>query len=142
MPEAPSPCDPDELGPGGRALWDSAIDTLPDLPEHQRAILLEAARTKDRLDAIENGLGGDRSYLEAIEMPDGTVEVVVDKALNMAKALGETMAKHLATLRIAVPDGTQRRAGSPGGTRGNQHQAARGTSGSVSNIRDRARRAR
>jgi hypothetical protein len=94
------------------------LEEVPNLPEHQRVILLEACRLKDRLDMIEAGIERSSSILFTIEREDdGVVEVKVDNAVTVAKQLGEAMAKHLATLRLATPDAKKARAGSPGGQR-------------------------
>ena len=117
----------DELDAGGRELWDSAIGERPDMPDHQRAILLEACRTKDRIDTITRGLnfegtpGNQWSILKSVPLPnaDGVIEIRIDSAVSLAKGLGETMAKHLATLRLTatVAGAKGSKGGNPGGTR-------------------------
>jgi hypothetical protein len=136
MPDAYA--DPTGLADGGRALWDACIENVH-TPE-MKAILLEACRCKDRLDAFDRILSGDVEYWTHIkENRDGKPDdLVIDKAASLAVSTQNMMKQLLAVLRL--PD-------AKGNATGRQQRASTGAYtgagvGKVTNIKDRARAAR
>ena len=114
--------DPEHLGPGGRAFWESTTTEHPNLTDSQKLLLLEACRIKDRLDRIDAGLGKSSSILEVIEPRnegDVTYQIVVDKAATTAVSLAALMAKLIAQLRLPDANGVKpgSKGGNPGGIR-------------------------
>lgn len=118
-PVDPEPITPDDLGPGGRALWDSVLEIEPTIPEWRKRNLIEACRLADRLDKLDAGLGNNVSLLETVETDGGSIDVYVDKALTTARSLADLQAKLIATLRLPDASGKSgRRPGNPGTARG------------------------
>ncbi len=88
---------PAGLKAGGRKLWRSVTDEY-ELGEHELSILLEASRTVDALDALEN-----------IVMEEGVTNVSpqgvrAHPALVEARQQRVTLAKLVASLRIPLED--------------------------------------
>lgn len=95
------PKTPPGLQAGGRRLWCEVLDAY-DLGEHERAVLLEACRTVDALQALE-----DIVTLEGVTnvSPQG---VRAHPALVEARQQRVTLAKLVASLRIPVEDDSGR----------------------------------
>lgn len=91
---------PSKLGPGGRALWKSVVENH-ELDEPQLVQLLEACRSKDRLDRLDEILRGDTETWVRIVGDTETSEIVVDKALSSANATSNLMKQLIATLRLS-----------------------------------------
>lgn len=103
---------PTSLESGGRALWESlAYDGMP---EYQVALLIEACRTRDRLDKLDRYLTGQDEWLRLVETIPTSHCVVVDNALSRANAAAATLRSLLAELpapAVEVPKpATQRQA--------------------------------
>ena len=122
-----------ELDRGGIELWNTTIAEHEYLNYSQRLILLEACRSKDRLDKLNEILRGDAETWMTLR--DGTDEatLVIDAAASLTDKTQNTMAKLIATLRL--PDAS----GQSKGNRAGRVQAtgARGANGS--SVRDRLR---
>lgn len=71
------------LREGGRRLWKSLSKGLD---ESGLALLEEACRAKDRCDRLAELVDGEgREWVRFLERDDGSVTVVVDKALDEAR---------------------------------------------------------
>ncbi|HQV84144.1 MAG TPA: hypothetical protein PLX57_13670 [Ornithinibacter sp.] len=133
---------PSDLSSGGRALW-VAISEAHELDAPQRVTLLEACRSKDRLDKLDEVLRGDGDtwmrLTEDIRAEDGTVyELRITQALAQANATANLLKQLLASLRL--PDAsTGRKPQQRGAARGAYTPTAK--AGSVSSL-DRARAAK
>lgn len=93
---------PARLRTRGRRFWDE-ITEVHDLDAAQLLQLEEVCRTADRLEALDQLLTGDASdWVELIEKKgaDGTVEVVVDKALSEARQQANILKQLIAALRL------------------------------------------
>lgn len=88
---------PAGLKAGGRKLWRSVTDEY-ELGEHELSILLEASRTVDALDALENIV---REEGVTNVSPQG---VRAHPALVEARQQRVTLAKLVASLRIPLED--------------------------------------
>lgn len=104
-----APRTPPGLGPRGRRLWRSLVDDF-DLAEHERALLVEAARTADQLDALDAVARADGPMLDGRPHP----------AITEARQQRLVLARLLASLR--VPEDPEDSAGRP-----QRRGAARGT---------------
>lgn len=112
---------PEGLGPRGAALWTSIADVF-DLDEHERTLLLEAARVADRLDALDAVIATEGV---TVTTPQG---VKAHPALTEARQQGIVLSRLVSTLRI--PDEDDVRPQRRGASRG--HYAARRSYGSLS----------
>jgi len=125
------------LNAGGKALWRS-VSGVHTLDSVQEVLLLEACRAKDRLDKLDGLLRGEVSTWATVA-PDlgvGSIELVVDKALDKANATANLLKQLLAALRL--PDEQSgKRPQQRGGARGSYKPPVRGTVSSL----DRARAA-
>lgn len=88
---------PAGLKAGGRKLWRSVTEEY-ELGEHELSILLEAARTVDALDALQN-IVRDEGVTNT--SPQG---VRAHPALVEARQQRVTLAKLVASLRIPMDD--------------------------------------
>jgi len=88
------------LGPGGRALYDETIEGF-DLEPHELVILLEAARTKDRLDDLNRELasGVTRRTQSGKQTKPASPE---------ARQLALNLARLVAALRLPASQGASR----------------------------------
>ena len=133
---------PSDLSSGGRALW-VAISEAHELDAPQRVTLLEACRSKDRLDKLDEVLRGDGDtwmrLTEDVRSEDGTIyELRITQALAQANATANLLKQLLASLRL--PDAaTGRKPQQRGAARGAYAPTAK--AGSVSSL-DRARAAK
>jgi len=113
---------PTGLGAGGRTLWKSITEDHPDLDAAQQVTLLEACRSKDRLDKLDEVLRGDGdTWMRLVVDPrsdDGTIyELRITQALAQANSTATIMKQLIAALRL--PDGaTGKRPQQRGGARG------------------------
>jgi hypothetical protein len=119
---APDPA-PEDLGPGGRALWTSIADVF-ELAEHERALLHEACRVADRLDALDAVVRLDGV---TVSTPQG---LRAHPALVEARQQGVVLSRLVASLRLPDDDEPEDRPQRRGGARG--AYAARRTYGSRS----------
>lgn len=98
-----APRTPPGLGPGGRSLWKAVVD-LHDLDPMQQVQLLEACRSKDRLDKLDGLLTGDvdtwARLTVDVESDDRVFEVRVTQALAQANATANLLKQLLAALRL------------------------------------------
>jgi hypothetical protein len=95
-----SPKSPPELDAGGAELWSDISDAY-ELDASQRVQLLEACRAKDRLDRLDAVLRGrDQAFLTIDTMDDGSLEIVIDKALDKANSTANMMKQLLAAMRL------------------------------------------
>lgn len=97
----PAPRTPVGLDVGGRSLWRN-ITADHSLDAAQKVQLLEACRAKDRLDKLDDILRGESDVWMTVEANEreGTIQVVVDKALDKANATANLMKMMLAAIRI------------------------------------------
>lgn len=136
-----SPKVPTGLNAGGRDLWKAITEDHPDLDAAQKVTLLEACRSKDRLDKLDDVLRGDSdTWMSLAADPmsnDGTIyELRITQALAQANATANLMKQLIAALRL--PDAaTGKRPQARGGARGAYSPTAKDGS-KVSSI-DRAR---
>jgi hypothetical protein len=109
-PEPHSDPAPEDLGPRGCALWTSVADVF-ELEEHERALLHEAARVADRLEALDAVV---RDEGVTITTPQG---VKAHPALVEARQQGVVLTRLVASLRLPDDDEDvrpQRRGGGRG----------------------------
>lgn len=99
---------PENLGPRGRALWDSIAGEF-DLAKHEEDLLHEAARVADRLDALDVVV---RREGVTVQTPQG---VQAHPALKEARAQEIVLTRLVASLRI--PDEDDKRPQRRGGAR-------------------------
>src|SRR4051794_10902374 len=90
---------PDSLGPGGRALWESITRDLELRPD-ERALLKEAARTQDMVDALSVAL---EKYGPLAEGSKGQ--------LRVSPIVGELRQQRLTLVRLlgalGIPEGDE-----------------------------------
>jgi hypothetical protein len=93
---------PDGLEAGGRALWDAVLADAPDIDEPQRVQLLEACRSKDRLDQLDRLLRGEISTWARLvhHARDDVYDLRIDGALTQANATANQMKQLLAACRL------------------------------------------
>ncbi len=90
MSTVPDP--PPGLGPAGQALWDSIAGPF-ELAKHEELLLIEACRTADVLDALDQ-----RIHAEGVVTDDGHVShAVVESRLSRL-----ALARLVATLRVPI----------------------------------------
>jgi hypothetical protein len=109
---------PTGLGAGGRSLWRD-VTALHTLNPVQKVQLLEACRSKDRLDHLDQLLRGDvDTWTTLIATTTGdSYELVVNGALDKANATANLLKQLLASLRL--PDEVSgKRPQQRGGARG------------------------
>ena len=92
MPEST----PEDLGPSGLRLWKSIADPY-ELEEHEERLLLEAARTADLLDLLQQAINGEGVTL-AGKMHPAVAELRMQRA---------QLSRLIASLRIPNKDGKQ-----------------------------------
>lgn len=133
---------PTGLGPGGKALW-KAIVGANELDAAQEVTLLEACRSKDRLDKLDELLRADVDTWATLHVDprseDGTIyELRITQALAQANTTANLLKQLLAALRL--PDAaTGKRPQQRGGARGAYKPTPAGSK--VSSL-DRARAAK
>lgn len=130
---------PAGLATGGRNLWKSITDGH-DLDAVQQVTLLEACRSKDRLDKLDEVLRGDVDvWARLVDNPvtEG-FELKIDAALSQANSTANLLKQLLAALRL--PDEAGKKPQQRGGARG-AYAATAKTGGKVSSL-DRARAAK
>ena len=111
---------PDDLGPGGRALWDGVTGNH-ELESSQLAQLAEACREKDRCDALARMIDGADDPKLFLSL------------LGKANETANQMKQMLAALRLPDPQSGKRPQ-----YRGPRGAYTKGTSAQVSSL-DRAR---
>jgi hemin uptake protein HemP len=112
---------PTGLSAGGRALWTDITEAHPDLDAPQKVTLLEACRSKDRLDKLDELLRGDIDTWATLVVDvnsDGQIyELRMTQALAQANATANLLKQLLAALRL--PDAASgKRPQQRGGARG------------------------
>jgi len=130
---------PAGLSAGGRSLWKSVTDAH-DLDAVQEVTLLEACRSKDRLDKLDEVLRGDEETWMRLIKDDRTEyhELKIDSALASANTTANLLKQLLAALRL--PDEAGKKPQQRGGARG-AYAATPKDAGKVSSL-DRARAAK
>jgi hypothetical protein len=134
---------PTGLSAGGRALWADITEAHPDLDASQRVTLLEACRSKDRLDKLDELLRGDIDTWATLAVDvnsDGQIfELRMTQALAQANATANLLKQLLAALRL--PDVVSgKRPQQRGGARGAYSPTAK--SGAKVSSLDKARAAK
>lgn len=133
---------PSGLESGGRALW-RAIVKDHELDAVQQVQLLEACRSKDRLDKLDALLRGDVETWATLvhDLRTEDYELKIDGALSQANATANLMKQLLAALRL--PDEATGKRPQYRGARGAQAPSRPGgkADGTVSSL-DRMRKAR
>ena len=131
---------PSGLAPGGRNLWKSVTDAH-ELDAVQEVTLLEACRSKDRLDKLDEVLRGDEETWMRLIKDDRTEyhELKIDSALASANTTANLLKQLLAALRL--PDEAGKKPQQRGGARGAYAATPKADSGKVSSL-DRARAAK
>lgn len=92
-PENTTPAPPEDLGDAGRALWDALADSF-DFETQEAALLVEACRVKDRLDALDSVV---RDQGVTVTSPQG---VKAHPALVEARQQQITLSRLIASLRL------------------------------------------
>lgn len=89
------------LDKGGRALW-KAVTDLHELDAMQQVQLLEACRSKDRLDKLDDLLRGDVDTWATLthNLRTEDYELRIDDALGKANATANLLKQLLAALRL------------------------------------------
>ena len=130
---------PAGLSAGGRNLW-KAVTEAHDLDAVQEVTLLEACRSKDRLDKLDDLLRGDVDVWSRLVHDTRTedYELKIDGALAQANSTANLLKQLLAALRL--PDEAGKKPQQRGGARG-AYAATAKTGGKVSSL-DRARAAK
>ncbi|NKS94628.1 hypothetical protein GS876_10390 [Rhodococcus hoagii] len=101
--------DLDSLGSAGRRLYDSLHDDAD--PYSLTAMIVEAARIKDRLDQFDRVLSGDAdAWLTLLDArgDDDILEIRVDNALQESRQQANTLRQLLGAIRLqkdAAPAG-------------------------------------
>lgn len=137
---------PTGLATGGKKLWLSVTEAH-ELDALQEVTLLEACRSKDRLDKLDELLRGDVEVWAKLVHDTRTedYELKIDDALGKANSTANLLKQLLAALRL--PDEEGRKPQQRGGARGTYAPTAKGGasttkgSGKVSSL-DRARAAK
>jgi hypothetical protein len=134
---------PTGLSAGGRALWADITEAHPDLDASQRVTLLEACRSKDRLDKLDELLRGDVDTWASLVVDvnsDGQIfELRMTQALAQANATANLLKQLLAALRL--PDVVSgKRPQQRGGARGAYSPTAKSGTKVSSIERARARK--
>lgn len=133
-----APRTPAGLAAGGRNLWKSVTDAH-ELDAVQQVTLLEACRSKDRLDKLDEVLRGDvEVWARIVDDREGSTELKIDQALSQANSTANLLKQLLAALRL--PDESGKKPQQRGGARG-AYSATGKTGGKVSSL-DRARAAK
>lgn len=130
---------PAGLSAGGRNLW-KAVTEAHELDAVQEVTLLEACRSKDRLDKLDDLLRGDVDVWSRLVHDTRTedYELKIDGALSQANSTANLLKQLLAALRL--PDEAGKKPQQRGGARG-AYSATPKTAGKVSSL-DRARAAK
>ena len=97
-----SPSTPRGLSAAGRRLWKSVLDTY-ELDQHEELLLLQAARTADRLEDIATGLVG-----EPLTVSNARGDLVAHPLLNEQRQQALTLSRLLASLRLPSGDEAER----------------------------------
>lgn len=128
---------PAGLGSGGRELWLSI--TEHDLDAAQLVLLLEACRTKDRLDKLDELLRCDTEVWATLvhRLRTDDYELKIDSALSEARQQANVLKQLLVSLRL--PDEASGKKPQHRGARGAYKPS--GSSGKVSSL-ERARAAK
>lgn len=92
-----TPDPPKGTGTAGRALWRSVVGDY-DLEEHERALLVEAVRTVDLLDELDQAIKAEGAVVES---PQGRK---ANPAAVEARQQRIAMARLLAALRLPAGD--------------------------------------
>jgi hypothetical protein len=134
---------PTGLSAGGCALWTDITEAHPDLDASQRVTLLEACRSKDRLDKLDELLRGDVDTWATLVVDvnsDGQIfELRMTQALAQANATANLLKQLLAALRL--PDVVSgKRPQQRGGARGAYSPTAKSGTKVSSIERARARK--
>ena len=131
---------PEGLDKGGRTLW-KAVTEDHEIDAIQEVTLLEACRSKDRLDKLDEVLRGDAetwmTLTHRVQTED--YELVINQALSSANATANLLKQLLAALRL--PDEqTGKRPQQRGGGRGTYAPSAKpaGRVSSLQAARDKA----
>lgn len=128
---------PPGLGAGGRLLWKKVTAEHPELDAMQDVQLLEACRSKDRLDKLDELLRGDVDCWARLVHNTRTedYELHIDDALAKANATANILKQLLAALRL--PDEATGKRPQQRGPRG-AYKPTSAAGGTVSSL-DRAR---
>ena len=131
---------PAGLSAGGRSLWKSVTDAH-DLDAVQEVTLLEACRSKDRLDKLDEVLRGDEETWMRLIKDDRSEyhELKIDAALASANTTANLLKQLLAALRL--PDEEGKKPQQRGGARGAYAATPKSGPSKVSSL-DRARAAK
>ncbi|ORL83912.1 hypothetical protein [Prescottella equi] len=93
--------DLDPLGTAGRRLYDSLHDDCD--PYSLTAMIVEAARIKDRLDQFDRALSGDADcWLSLVDVrgEDDILEIRVDNALQESRQQANTLRQLIGAIRL------------------------------------------
>lgn len=125
---------PAKLGAGGRQLWTDIAEAY-ELDAVQLVQLLEACRTKDRLDRLDAILRGqDRAWM-TLEVGDAELTIKMDSALGAANSTANLLKQLLAALRL--PEESTGKRPQYRGARGAQKPSVPG--GSAASAKERLR---
>lgn len=94
-----------EFDAGGQALF-TAITDMHELDAPQMVQLIEACRTKDRLDRLDALLRGDEVEFARVTIPErGVSTLMVNGALDKANSTANVLKQLIAALRLPDANG-------------------------------------
>lgn len=93
---------PRGLSTAGRKLWASVLDTY-ELDQHEELLLLQACRTADRLDRLD-----DEASTAPVTVTNYKGDQVPHPALTESRQQALTLARLLASLRLPSGDEQER----------------------------------
>lgn len=88
---------PEEFGPGGQALFDQLMVVKNDVAT--TALVVEAARTKDRLDRLNRVTSGDVDCWTRIFQGEGELVLKLDTAVSEQRQLSTVFRQLLAEIQ-------------------------------------------
>lgn len=88
---------PEDFGPGGRALFASL--SLPSNDAALDALVVEAARTKDRLDRLNRVTSGDEDVWARIFTGEGELVLKLDTAVSEQRQLSTVFRQLLSEIQ-------------------------------------------
>lgn len=115
------PVTPRGLQSAGRRLWRSIIDDY-DLEVHEESLLLQAARTADRLDRL-----AEEAASNGVTVINARGDQVPHPALTESRQQSLTLARLLASLRLPTGENESERPQRRGAVRGGYQPRKYGT---------------
>lgn len=88
---------PEDFGPGGQAIIDGLSDERDDVAT--TSLIVEAARSKDRLDRLNRITSGDEDTWCRVFQADGEVVLKMDTAVSEQRQLATVLRQLLAEIQ-------------------------------------------